>query len=136
MGRFGHTFQSARTESTRLIRPSYVRRFPVRYLPSLDNQEKHYPGMNYCGPGTNVWKRMRLGIKPVDELDALCFQHDLDTEPRGPYKSRGQKAELRASDQRLIRGCRKLQMKYPLDPRLTAVISIMQYVLDRGARGR
>ena len=136
MGRVSHTFQPARTESARLIRPSYVRRNPVRYLPPMDHLEKHYPGMNYCGPGTNVWKRMRLGIKPVDELDALCFQHDLDTEPRGPYKSRGRKAELRASDQRLIRGCRKLQLQYPLDPRLTAVISIMQYVLDHGARGR
>ena len=102
----------------------------------MDSREKHYPGMNYCGPGTNVWKRMKLGIKPTDELDALCFQHDLDTEPRGPYKSRGRKAELRASDERLIRGCRKLQLQYPFDPRLALVITVMQLVLDHGARGR
>ena len=136
MGRISHTFQPARTQSARLVRPSNVPRFPVRYLPPMDSREKHYPGMNYCGPGTNVWKRLSLGIKPTDELDALCFQHDLDTEPRGPYKSRGRKAELRASDERLIRGCRKLQLQYPFDPRLALVITVMQLVLDHGARGR
>ncbi len=119
-----------------LYRPSYVPRNKVRYVPPMDKKEQHYPGMNYCGPGTNVWKRIQLGIKPVDELDALCFQHDLDTEPRGPYKSRGRKAALRASDKRLIRNCRRLQQKYPLDPRITAVIMVMQLMLDHGARGR
>lgn len=79
---------------------------------------------------------MRLGIKPVDELDALCFKHDLDTEPRGPYRSRGRRALLRASDHRLIASCRRLLQKYPTDPRIHAVISIMQLVLDHGARGR
>lgn len=108
----------------------------ARYHPPMDRKEQHYPGMNFCGPGTNVWKRMNLGIKPVDELDALCFQHDLDTEPRGPYKSRGQRALLRASDERLIAGCRKLLKKYPTDGRLHLVISSMQLMLDHGARGR
>ncbi len=102
----------------------------------MDRLEKHYPGMNFCGPGTNVWKRLKLGVKPIDELDELCFKHDLDTEPRGPYKSRGRRALLRASDKRLIAGCRRLQQKYPLDSRLVFVISAMQLVLDHGARGR
>ena len=89
-------------------RISVPRRRGSRYVPPMDRKERHYPGMNFCGPGTNVWKRIRMGVKPVDELDALCFQHDLDTEPRGPYKSRGKRALLRASDKRLIAGCKKL----------------------------
>ncbi len=136
MGRSGLHF-SASTHSVRpgLLRPSNV---PVRakYHPPMDRRERHYPGMNFCGPGTNVWKRMRLGIKPTDELDALCFQHDLDTEPRGPYKSRGKRAFLRASDKRLISSCRRLLKKYPNDGRIIAVIMAMQLVLDYHARGR
>ena len=107
-----------------------------RYVPPMDRMERHYPGMNYCGPGTNVWKRIRMGVKPVDELDALCFQHDLDTEPRGPYKSRGKRALLRASDKRLIAGCKRLLKKYPTDPRIWQVIVAMEMVLKHGARGR
>lgn len=79
---------------------------------------------------------MKLGVKPVDELDDLCFKHDLDTEPRGPYRSRGRRALLRASDKRLIAGCRRLLQKYPEDARLHAVISAMQMVLHHGVRGR
>ena len=112
------------------------RRSGTRYVPPMDRKEQHYPGMNYCGPGTNVWKRIRMGVKPVDELDALCFQHDLDVEPRGPYKSRGKRALLRASDQRLIAGCKRLLKKYPTDGRLLAVISGMEAVLKHGVRGR
>ncbi len=137
MGRSRQLFRKQHVLVHRLLRPSDV---PVRrgadYLAPLDHKEQHYPGMNYCGPGTNVWKRMRLGVKPMDDLDALCFKHDLDTEPRGPYKSSGRRALLRASDQRLIAGCRKLLKKYPMDPRLHAVISVMQLMLDHGARGR
>ena len=77
-----------------------------------------------------------MGVKPVDELDALCFQHDLDTEPRGPYKSRGKRALLRASDKRLIAGCKKLLKKNPTDGRLVAVIAAMEAMLRYGARGR
>ena len=119
------------------IRPSISwRRRGSRYVPPMDRKERHYPGMNYCGPGTNVWKRIRMGVKPVDELDALCFQHDLDTEPRGPYKSRGKRALLRASDKRLIAGCKRLLKKYPSDARLPLVIVGMEMMLKHGVRGR
>lgn len=117
-------------------RPSVSRRRGSRYVPPMDRKERHYPGMNYCGPGTNVWKRIRMGVKPVDELDALCFQHDLDTEPRGPYKSRGKRALLRASDKRLIAGCKRLLKKNPTDGRLIAVITAMEAMLRHGVRGR
>jgi len=118
-------------------RPSVLRRRRgSRYVPPMDRKEQHYPGMNYCGPGTNVWKRIRMGVKPVDDLDALCFQHDLDTEPRGPYKSRGKRALLRASDKRLIAGCKRLLKKNPTDPRIPLVIVSMEMMLKHGVRGR
>ena len=117
-------------------RTSVPRRRGSRYVPPMDRKEQHYPGMNFSGPGTNVWKRIRMGVKPVDELDALCFQHDLDTEPRVPYKSRGKRALLRASDKRLIAGCKKLLKKNPTDGRLVAVIAAMEAMLRYGARGR
>jgi len=136
MGRSTQYFSTS-TLSVRpgLLRPANV---PVlsKYYPPMDRNEQHYPGMNFCGPGTNVWKRMKMGVNPTDELDSLCFQHDLDTEPRGPYKSRGKRELLRASDKRLIRSCRTLLKKYPNDGRIHSVISIMQLVLDHGARGR
>ena len=107
-----------------------------KWVPPYDKREKHYPGMNYCGPGTNVWKRLRNKVQPVDALDRLCYLHDLDTEPRGPYRSRGDREKLRASDRRLIAGCRKLLRTNPNDPRLHLVISTIQLMLDHGARGR
>ncbi len=121
-------------KNTRTV--SMRRRDAPRYVPPMDRQEQHYPGMNYCGPGTNVWKRIRMGVKPVHELDALCFQHNLDVEPRGPYKSRGKRALLRASDKRLIAGCKRLLKKNPTDGRLILVIKGMEAVLKHGVRDR
>ena len=125
-----------RTFRTNARSSAFMRRRGSRYVPPMDRKERHYPGMNYCGPGTNVWKRIRMGVKPVDELDELCFKHDLDTEPRGPYRSKGRRALLRASDRRLIAGCKKLLVKYPTDGRLIAVIAAMEAMLRHGVRGR
>lgn len=36
--------------------------------------EFHYPGYNYCGPGTNI----DIDRVPVDEIDAACKIHDHD----------------------------------------------------------
>lgn len=106
------------------------------WVPPYDTREKHYPEMNFCGPGTNVWRRIRNGVKPVDALDRLCYYHDLDTEPRGPYRSRGQRDKLRSSDKRLIAGCKRLLKKYPTDVRIYSVITAMELMLRHGARGR
>lgn len=92
--------------------------------------------MNFCGPGTNVWKRIRDGVHPVDALDELCYRHDLDVEPRGPYYSKGKRHLLRASDKRLIAGCKKLMLRYPKDLRLPGIIAGIQLVLDLKVRGR
>lgn len=39
--------------------------------------ELHFPGYNYCGPGTNLQKKLERGIKGVNLLDEYCKDHDL-----------------------------------------------------------
>jgi len=46
--------------------------------------EKHLPGMNYCGPGTNLKKKLledgvtpRKEYLPVDRVDEIAREHDL-----------------------------------------------------------
>ena len=72
----------------------------AKYLPPQDAKELHLPGYNYCGPGTNVFRRQRLKVQPVNALDRACLLHDLDTESRGPQRARTKK-QIRASDYRL-----------------------------------
>jgi hypothetical protein len=73
-----------------------------KYVRPYDRQEKHLPGMNYAGPGTNVFRRIRNKVQPMNELDAACLQHDLDVETRGPRRAKTKRA-VRASDKRLER---------------------------------
>lgn len=39
--------------------------------------ELHLPGYNYCGPGTNLKKRLLRGDKGVNKLDEACKYHDI-----------------------------------------------------------
>lgn len=39
--------------------------------------ELHLPGYNYCGPGTQLKKRLLRGDKGVNELDNACMRHDI-----------------------------------------------------------
>lgn len=39
--------------------------------------ELHLPGYNYCGPGTNLRRRLSRGDKGVNQLDEYCKQHDI-----------------------------------------------------------
>ena len=109
----------------------------VRYVKPYDSREQHLPGMNYCGPGTNVWRRMRSGVRPMDELDALAFKHDLSTEIRGPYRSKGIRKNLRGADRQLMVGAKKL-LKQGYKPvwKAMAVIKAMDFMLKTGIRGR
>jgi len=109
----------------------------MRYVPPYDTREKHFPGMNYCGPGTNVNRRMREGVAPVDRLDRAALAHDKVTEPRGPYTGRGNPRKLRAADAKLMREAIKLRNS-GYRPRwvANAVIAAMAYLLKSGARGR
>lgn len=40
--------------------------------------ERHYPGMNYMGPGTHIIANIANGVKPTSYVDALALKHDLD----------------------------------------------------------
>lgn len=39
--------------------------------------ELHLPGYQYCGPGTNLTKRLQRGDPGINKLDAACKQHDI-----------------------------------------------------------
>lgn len=109
----------------------------TKYVPPYDAREKHFPGMNYCGPGTNVARRLSNNVQPVDALDRAALAHDLVTEPRGPYTSDGNPNQLRAADSRLMQAAIRLR-NGGYRPRWVAdaVIAAMAYLLKTGARGR
>ena len=70
----------------------------MNYVPPYDSGERHLPGYNFCGPGTDVARRLREGVEPVNELDRACLMHDLHTEPRGPYLSAGDPVKIARAD--------------------------------------
>ena len=109
----------------------------MKYVPPYDTRERHFPGMNFCGPGTNVARRLKNNVKPVDRLDAAALKHDLVTEPRGPYTSEGNPKKLRDADRKLMHAAIKLRNE-GYRPRWVAdaVIAAMAYLLKTGARGR
>jgi len=39
--------------------------------------EYHLPGYNFCGPGTELVKRLARGDNPINDLDAGCLVHDI-----------------------------------------------------------
>ncbi|KAL4153479.1 hypothetical protein QTP88_001312 [Uroleucon formosanum] len=39
--------------------------------------ELHLPGYQYCGPGTNLKKRLALGQSGINGLDSACREHDI-----------------------------------------------------------
>lgn len=39
--------------------------------------EAHLPGYNYCGPGTNLIKRIERRERGINKLDEYCKNHDL-----------------------------------------------------------
>lgn len=39
--------------------------------------ELHFPGYNFCGPGTKLEKRLQRGDKGVNPLDDACMVHDI-----------------------------------------------------------
>lgn len=109
----------------------------VRYVPPLDKKERHLDKMNFAGPGTNVRLRMKMGVKPMDSLDKACFQHDLATEPRGPYTSRGNPKKLRAADRKLMNRCDELILRgYRPIWKAIVIRNAMEFLLRTGARGR
>lgn len=39
--------------------------------------EMHVPGYKFCGPGTNLSKRMKQGDKGINPMDEACREHDI-----------------------------------------------------------
>lgn len=39
--------------------------------------ELHFPGYNYCGPGTKLHERLDRGDKGVNRLDEYCKEHHI-----------------------------------------------------------
>lgn len=106
----------------------------IRWQSPLDTQEKHFPGYNFAGPGTNVTRRLENGVKPVNEIDAACLEHDLVTEPRGPHTGDGKPWAMRAADRVLIVACKRNRH---IDLTVAqAIIVAMKALLRIGARGR
>ena len=109
----------------------------MKFVPPYDTREKHYPGYNYLGPGTNVTRRMRENVRPMDSLDKAAFAHDQVTEPRGPFTGKGNPRKMRASDRKLMNEAIRLRNS-GYRPRWVAdaVITAMAFLLKTGARGR
>ena len=108
-----------------------------KYVPPYDRREKHLPGYNFCGPGTDVRRRLRNGVRPVNGLDRASLEHDRHTEPRGPYLSRGKGPALRAADKALLNSARRLLYSKGEDRwACIAVIRAMEALLATGSRGR
>lgn len=81
-----------------------------KYVPPYDSKEKHLPEHNFCGPGTNVTRRLNEGVQPMSELDAACLIHDIEIETRGP-QTKGRSGEaLRISDMKLARAAKKIAL--------------------------
>lgn len=80
---------------------------------------------------------MREGVKPVNRLDAAAYEHDLATEPRGPYTAKGNGPALRAADRRLMKAAQRLMfVKGEHRWACMSVMSAMEALLATGARGR
>ena len=108
-----------------------------KYVPPYDTREKHFPGYNFCGPGTNLNRRIKNNVQPMDALDQAAKEHDLVTEPRGPYRGKDNPKAMRAADRKLMNAAIRLRAS-GYRPRWVAdaVIAAMAYLLKTGARGR
>ena len=120
-----------------LQRTTRLKRRLAQYVPPYDKREKHLPGYNFCGPGTNMTRRMRENVQPVNRLDRGAYEHDIAVEPRGPYTAKGHGPALRQADRELLAVARRcLYLKGEDRWACIAVIRAMEALLKTGARGR
>uniref|UniRef100_V5G499 Phospholipase A2-like domain-containing protein n=1 Tax=Anoplophora glabripennis TaxID=217634 RepID=V5G499_ANOGL len=50
--------------------------------------ELHLPGYQYCGPGTQLQKRLKKGQLGVNDLDKKCLAHDIQYQKSSDLKDR------------------------------------------------
>lgn len=71
-----------------------------------DGMKLKYKNYNWVGPGTAVEKRLELGIKPIDGIDAAAKQHDIDYtlnfQARAKKGEKVSKAEVQAADKKFV----------------------------------
>jgi len=72
------------------------------YKPSLANFFT-IPYMNYCGAGTEIEKNVVNNVEPVNRVDALCRQHDIDYANDKTIKG------IRKADEKLMKGLNSLK---------------------------
>lgn len=99
---------------------SKSRRTGPRYVKPYDVQEKHLPECNYCGPGTNVTRRIKERVLPMNRLDRACKSHDIDTESRGPQRAKTNR-DRRFSDLKLARAAKKIALDASVNKRERAL---------------
>ena len=56
---------------------SSTSRTKVKGSPQKFAGERHFPGYQYLGPGTNLETRLELGIEPINDLDRIAQLHDI-----------------------------------------------------------
>ena len=109
----------------------------ARYVPPYDRGERHLPGYNWCGPGTNVTRRLRERVQPVNPLDRACMEHDMETETRGPARARGNPTRMRIADKRLLATAARIRRTHPhLVAECLIVENAMRFNLATGRSGR
>lgn len=69
--------------------------------------ERHIPGYNFCGPGTNLRDRLARGDSGINAVDAACREHDI------AFNRKLTPAEERAADRRLIDAAAKHRWTIP-----------------------
>lgn len=102
-----------------------------RYVPPYDSGERHLPGLNFCGPGTDVQRRLLEGVEPMNELDAACLMHDLQTETRGPRRAGGDPVKTRAADLKLEEEARAIARRSTGQARIQALIVVAAMQANR-----
>jgi len=109
-----------------------------KYVPPYDSKEKHLPEHNYCGPGTNVTRRLSEGVQPMNELDAACKIHDVEIETRGPQTKGRSKKALRTSDMKLARASKKIALdtKRSRKERATAWVVYRAMIANKWRKSR
>ena len=60
------------------IKPKLGQRFKGEKHMIMIDRKNGIKRAEYCGPGTNVEDRDRLGIQPLNETDNVCKKHDKD----------------------------------------------------------
>lgn len=71
-GRISHYRGSGLISSITNVASSVLNR-AIDILPT----EIHLPGYQYCGPGTNLTKRLARGDPGINKLDSACKLHDI-----------------------------------------------------------